>query len=131
MESAWIGQSIKWRGVSLGGPVESASVQTATYVGRSQTEWPVASLILARDVSNIVTGSWAPRFRFGTDDAPVNSANMTGFRVTIVGSSTVVLPDQTANSFSYDASALGVSVTVSVQALNRITGAGPATSGTV
>ncbi len=56
---------------------------------------------------------------------------MTGFRITIVGSSTVVLPDQTTNSFSYDASALGASVTVSIQALNRITGAGPATSGTV
>lgn len=131
MESAWIGQSIKWRGVSLGGAVEGANTVTATYVGRSQTEWPVASLLLARDGSDIVTGSWAPRFRFGTDDAPVNSANMTGFRITIVGSSTVVLPDQTANSFSYDASALGASVTVSVQALNRITGAGPATSGTV
>jgi len=130
-QSSWIGQAVTHRGVSFDQAQELAAQQSKTYAGRSQLEWPPASLTLARDASNIVTGSWAPRYRFGTDDAPVNSANMTGFRITIVGSSTVVLPDQTTNTFSYNASALGASVTVSVQALNRITGPGPATSGTI
>lgn len=130
-QSSMIGQSVVHRAPSLSKSPELAATQTATYVGRSQIEWEPASLVLARSGSNIVSGSFAPRYRFGTDDAPVNSANMTGFRITIVGTSTVVLPDQVANTFSYDASALGASVTVSVQALNRITGAGPATSGTI
>ena len=126
-----IGQSMLHRAPSLGQSPELAITQTATYVGRSQVEWEPASLTLARNVSNIVTGSWVPRYRFGTDDAPVNSTNMIGYRITIAGTSTVVLPDQTAASFSYDVSALGASVVVSVQTLNRITGAGPATSGTI
>ena len=130
-QSSMIGQSVMHRAPSLSQSPELAATQTATYVGRSQIEWEPASLVLARDVSNIVSGSWAPRYRFGTDDAPVNSANTTGFRITIAGSSTVVRPDQTGNTFSYDASALGASVTVSVQAINRITGLGPATSGTI
>jgi hypothetical protein len=130
-QAAWIGQTLTHRAPSFEQAAELADEQDMVYAGLSQTEWPVASLVLARDVSNIVTGSWAPRYRLGTDDAPVNSVNMTGFRITIVGSSTVVLPDQTTNSFSYDASALGVSVVVSVQALNRFTGPGPATSGTI
>ena len=130
-QSAWIGQTLTHRAPSFEQAAELALEQDLVYEGNSQIEWPVASLVLARDVSNIVTGSWAPRYRLGTDDAPVNSANMTGFRITIVGSSTVVLPDQTTNSFSYDASALGASVVVSVQALNRFTGPGPATSGTI
>jgi hypothetical protein len=130
-QSAWIGQTLTHRAPSVGQSPELASPQTMTYLGNSQIEWPVASLSLARNASNIVSGTWAPRYRLGSDDAPVNSANMIGFRITIVGTSTVVLPDQTTNSFSYDASALGTSVTVSVQALNRITGAGPATTGII
>jgi hypothetical protein len=129
-QSAWIGQSVTHRPVSLGESPESATAQSNTYAGRSQLEWAPASLVLARSVANIVTGSWAPRHRFGTDDAPVASVNFQGYRVTIVGSSTVTF-DQTSNLLSYDASALGASVVVSVQALNRITGAGPATSGTI
>jgi hypothetical protein len=129
MSSAQIGQSVKWRAVSLDQSPELALQQTATYVGRSQLEWPVASFALSR-VSNSVTGTWAPRHRFGTDDAPVASANFTGYRVTIVGTSTVTF-DQTSNTFTYDVSAIGGAVTVSVQALNRITGAGPAISGAI
>ena len=131
-QSSMIGRSVMHRAPSLSQSPELAATQTATYVGRSQIEWDPASLTLARSVANVVTGSWVPRYRFGTDDAPVNSANMTGYyRITIVGSSTVVLPDQIATSFSYDASALGASVTVSVQAINRITGPGSATSGAI
>jgi hypothetical protein len=130
MPSALLGQPVTYRAPSLGEAPELALEQTDIYTGQSQREWPVASLRLARSVANIITGSWAPRHRFGTDDAPVSSINFTGYRVTIVGSSTVTF-DQTSNLLSYDASALGASVVVSVQALNRITGAGPATSGTI
>jgi hypothetical protein len=129
-QSSWIGQTLTHRGVSFEQAQELAASQSKTFAGRSQIEWDVASLTLARSVANIVTGSWSPRHRFGSDDYPLASINFQGYRVTIVGSSTVTF-DQTSNLLSYDASALGASVVVSVQALNRITGAGPATSGTI
>ena len=129
-ESAWIGQNLTHRAVSFGQSPEVATEYTNSYVGRSQLEWPVASLALHRSGSNVVTGTWNPRHRFGTDDAPVASINFQGYRVTIVGSSTVTF-DTAVPTFSYDASALGGSVTVSVSSLNRITGPGPATSGVI
>lgn len=131
-QSAWIGQELTHRPVSLGESPESATEQTNTYVGRSQIEWPVASLSIARDGSDVITASWAPRHRFGTDDAPVASINFQGYRVTLDdGILPAVTFDTATAGFTYDASALGDPLTVSVQALNRITGAGPATSGSV
>lgn len=128
-QSAWIGQPLTHRAASLGDSPELASPQTAVYLGRSQREWSVASLALSR-AGDLVSGDIVPRHRFGTDDAPVASTNFTGFRVSIAGSSTVTF-DTLAPSFSYDVSAIGGPVTVSVAALNRITGAGPVTTSTV
>lgn len=131
-QSAWIGTDLTHRAVSYGEAPETADEQTETYVGRSQIEWPVAYLQLSRDVSNNVTGTWTPRHRFGTEDSPVASVNFRGYRVTL---SDGVLPavtfDTTAQTFTYAAGALGTPLTVSVAALNRITGPGPATSGSV
>lgn len=129
--SAWIGQELTHRAPSLGDSPELATPQTATYYGRSQIEWPVAYLSLSRDLSNNITASWTPRHRFGTDDAPVASANFQGFRVVLDDGSTAVTFDTLTAGFVYDATALGPVVTVSVASINRITGAGPATSGTI
>lgn len=131
-QSAWIGQAITHRPASLGESAELATAQTDTYVGRSQLEWAVASLSLSRDGSDVITATWAPRHRFGTDDAPVASINFQGFRVSMDdGILPAVTFDTTVANFTYDASALGSPLTVSVSAINRITGAGPATSGSV
>jgi len=131
-QSAWIGQDLTHRAVSFDQSAELAAEQTATYVGRSQIEWPIASLVLTRDGSNNITATWAPRHRFGTEDAPIASINFQGYRVTL---SDGVLPaatfDTTSPTFTYDASALGAPVTVTISSLNRITGPGPATSGSV
>ena len=127
--AAWIGQDITNRAVSLGTSPETGTLQSITYVGRSQLEWPVASFALSRSGDN-VSGSWVPRHRFGTDVAPVASANFRGYRVTIVGTGTITF-DTTAQTFTQDVSSIGGAVTVSVSALNRITGAGPATSGAI
>lgn len=131
-QSAWIGTDLTHRAVSYGESPETADEQTETYVGRSQIEWPVAYLTLARDGSDNVSGTWTPRHRFGTEDSPVESVNFRGYRVTLDDG---VLPaftfDTTAPTFTYDASALGTPLTVTVSAINRITGAGPSTSGAI
>lgn len=128
-QSAWIGQTLTHRAVSLGESPEAAAERTDVYVGRSQIEWPVASLSLSR-VADTVTASWSPRHRFGTDDSPVASSNFRGFRVSIVGTGTITF-DTTAETFTQDVSSIGGIVTVTIQALNRITGPGPATSETI
>lgn len=130
-QSAWIGQTLTHRAPSFEQAAEVAAEQDMTYFGRSQIEWPVASLTLARDGSDVITGSWWPRHRLGTDDAPVASINFQGYRVTISDGSLSASFDQTSNLLNYDASAMADPVTVTVSSLNRITGAGPSTSGTI
>lgn len=130
-QSTWIGQAITHRAVSYGESPETADEQTQIYVGRSQIEWPVDWLQLTRTGST-VAATWTPRHRFGSDVVPVESVNFRGYRVTLDdGVLPIVTFDTTAPSFTYDASALGSPITVTVSALNRITGAGPSTSGTV
>lgn len=131
-QSAWIGTDLTHRAVSYGESPETADEQTETYVGRSQIEWPVAYLTLARDGSDNVSGTWTPRHRLGTEDAPVESVNFRGYRVSLDdGVLPAVTFDTTTASFTYDASALGTPLTVSVASVNRITGAGPSTSGAI
>jgi hypothetical protein len=131
-QSAWIGRPLTHRPVSLGESPELADAQTSAFIGRSQIEWPVAYLTLARDGSDNISASWTPRHRFGTDDSPVASVNFQGYRVTLNdGTAPPITFDTTVASFTYDASALDTPLTVSVSAINRITGAGPATSGSV
>lgn len=132
MTSSLIGQSLTHRAPSFEQSPELAAEQTATYVGRSQIEWPVAYLNLSRSGSNI-SATWTPRHRFGTDDNPVASINFQGYRVTIDGGSngSVTFDTTTAGFTNYDATAYGGGLTVSVSALNRITGAGPVTSGII
>ncbi len=130
-QAAWIGQQLTHRATSFGETPETATDQTMTYAGRSQLEWPVAYLMLERDSNDVISGTWTPRHRFGSDDFPVASINFEGYRVTIDDGSTGVVLDTVDPHFSFDASALAAPVTVSVAALNRITGAGPATVDTV
>lgn len=125
MESAWIGLDLVHRAPSIGQVPEEATQQTQEYAGRSQAEWPVVHLTLERDGSDIL-GSWVPRHRFGAEIAPVASANFQGFRVILDDGSDAVTFDTTDASFTYDASALGTPIDVTVSALNRITGPGEA-----
>lgn len=129
-QSSWLNTDLTHRAISLGESADDTDNDvTDTYIGRSQIEWPVEFLQVEEDSSGSVSASWVPRFRFGTDANPVNSINMIGYRVTITSGSSSLIFDTTVPNFSaYDASSLGETKTVSVSALNRITGAGPATS---
>lgn len=127
-QSAWLGMDLMHRAVSLGESPETADIQTDTFVGRSQIEWPVAYLDAQRDLSDVLTVSWLPRHRFGSDVNPIASVNFQGFRVTFDDGASSVSFDTTSTTYTYDASAMGSSVEVSVAPINRITGVGPAES---
>lgn len=127
VSAALIGRDLTFRAVSFGETPEGSSFeQTFEFVGRSQIEMPVLELAVEQNSAGVISASWVRRDRFGSDVAPILSANWQGYRVTFAGDSTVSV-DTTSTSITYDASALGSSsVTVSVAQLNRITGAGPA-----
>lgn len=130
--AGWIGQAITHRSISFGESAENTTNdQTLTFVGRSQIEWPVAYLRLARNGSNVISGTWTPRHRFGSPNFPVASINFQGYRVMVDDGTTSVTFDRATPDFTYDASSMASPVTVTVSALNRITGPGPSTSGTV
>lgn len=127
-QSAWIGAELTHRAVSNGESPELAAEQTEVFTAKSQTEWPVAYLALSR-AGGTVSATWTPRHRLGSDDAPVASINFQGYRVTLDdGALPAVSFDTASPAFTYDASTLGSPLAVSVAALNRITGPGPAVS---
>ncbi len=125
--SGLIGQTVIDRAVSHGTSPDSAATQSHTVTAQSQREWPVAYLQAARDGANVVA-SWTPRHRFGTEVNPIASINFQGYRVTLTDGSSIVTFDTTTPGFTYDVSAFTGAITVTVAALNRITGPGPSRS---
>jgi hypothetical protein len=112
------------RATSIGTTPETATEVTFTWtpvVG--QTELAPTQLSVVRDGTNVV-GEWSPRHRFGTELSPVASVNFTGWRVT-VDDGTATTFTTTDPEFSV-ADSFGASVDVTVEAINRITGAGTA-----
>lgn len=129
-QSAWLQSVLTHRAPSFGGSVESAPTQDMLYAGRAQLEWPVTSLLAAVDAGTL-SASWAPRHRFGSDVAPLASLNFQGFRVQISDGTTTLEFDTTDTVITRDVSAMSLPITLSVAALNRITGPGPATTRTI
>lgn len=126
-QSAWIGQDLTHRAVSTGHTPDDADEQTLTYEGNSQREFPVANLLLSRAGTD-VTATAIPRHRFGTDVAPLRSANWVGYRWTATDGTSTITRDGTAYSETFDCTGWASPVTVTVAQLNRITGAGPSVS---
>lgn len=127
--SAWLGAALTHQATSFGeSSDDTTNDQTQTYVGRAQQEWGPAYLRLSRDASNLITATWVGRGRFGNAFHPVMSKNFTGYRVTVTDGTTTTTTDTASQTYT---GTWANPVTVSVVALNRITGAGPATSGTV
>lgn len=130
-ESALLAQDLYYRPVSNGNtPEQSLEYRLTFSPAVMQREFPPYNLQATRSGSNVITATVIPRHRFGSDLAPVESGNFRGFRWTLVGTSTVEV-DTLTPDLTYDASALGASVTLSVAQRNRYTGPGPSISRTV
>lgn len=128
--SAWLNASLTHRAVSFGETEDDTTNQkTLTYVGRSQQEAAPVYLRVNRDGSNLITATCVARARFGNAFHPVQSKNYLGLRWTITDGVTTTTLDTTSTTFN--PGTWPAPVTVSVVALNRITGASSATTGTV
>lgn len=127
MQSAWLGMELTHRAYSNGETPESAIPYDDEFTGKSQREWPVANLLLERSGDDIEAIA-IPRHRFGTDDAPVQSVNHSGYRWTATDGVNTVNIDTVMPTQTFDVTGWSTPITVTVAQLNRITGAGPSVS---
>ena len=126
--TAQIGIDVYHRATSFGKSTETGTVTHGVYEANSQTEWPVAHVLLNR-VGDVINVEINPRHRFGTPVRPVRSANWIGYEIRFEDSLSAIATVQTADDiYSYDATAMTFPVTVSVSQINRITGPGPSVS---
>lgn len=122
---AWLGTTLEHRGVSYGTSSEDADIVSTTYVGRSQLEWSPASATAQFDGTYVSVDNIVPRHHLGSELNPIASVNFQGFRVTITDGTHTATSDTTSSSAFVDMTTLtGDPTSVTVQALNKLTGAG-------
>lgn len=111
-------RDLTFRVTSLGADVES-DVFTVNFTGESQRERQPAYLRANRGGGNIVI-TWQGVGRLGGGSRIAMGAFFDGYRVTVNGVA------QTTSAMSLTVSDPGGAVTISVEQLNQLTGAGPA-----
>lgn len=131
LPSSLIGQTMLLRVTSLNTSPEDAPVFTFAWnPPHSQREFPADFLSLARG-PGVITATWSPRHRFGTDVIPVPSVRFGGWRVTFTDGTTTQVVDTPFSELSHPDTAFSGPVTVTVQQLNTITGPGPGITETI
>lgn len=138
--STWVGRTVTLRAVTNGTSVESNQpIAFLWQPAEIQTEWAPVQFIGTRDASDNVSIGWNGRGRLGDNESPSDSAFFSGYVVSITkGATTVTKSVGTAQSFMYSAaeqtvdfgSATGT-LTISIVAMNRITDASAALTGTI
>ena len=129
--ASWLNRTIYLRAVTRGtDPDANATIEFEWRPPETMTEWTPFQFIGTRDSSNNVRISWNGRGRLGTNARAFQSQFFDGYRITIQKGAASVVYQTREQFFSYPAvlqtadfgSATGT-LTVNVQALNRITGA--------
>lgn len=116
MQQWMIGETVSYRGVSYGQNPDDVDWSSFTITSpQSQTEWPVYDV--RRDGDTV---TWIGRARLGVQVAPHHSKYFAGYRVTYSDGHTA---DTTSQSYTRAGTPPGVTVTVA--AVNTITGVGP------
>lgn len=126
--SAWIGRTLWFRAVTFGtAPDNNPAYSIVFQPAVSQTEWPIGALEYTDDgTTAIVTAT--PRHRLGNDLTPIASINFIGYRWTATDGTVTQNLDTTGPSIPITLADFTGPITVTVSALNRITGPGPSMS---
>lgn len=125
-----IGRTLTFRATSFGTSVDQGVVTSITYGGISQTEREVGYLTARRDGSNAVI-EWQGIGRLGSGAQVAHGLRFAGYRVTISDGVTTDTETTSNQSLTHDISAFSTPITITVQQLNDLTGAGPATQVTL
>lgn len=124
-----IGRTLTFRATSFGNVADSSSVTVdMTYTGRSQIEREVSHLTARREGSDAVV-DWIGIGRLGGGAAAAHGSRFTGYRVTFDDGSSAgtIVVDTTAQTLTQDVTGLASPITITVQQVNALTGAGPST----
>lgn len=120
---AWLNAVMQHRAVSYSTSAEDATVVSQTYHGNSQVEWSPAAATLEYDgATTAAVTDIVPRYRFGTEIAPLDSVNHTGYRVTVTTAGGTVTTDISGGTAYLTVTGAPTSATVA--AINKITGVG-------
>jgi len=121
-----LGRDMTFRATSFGSAPETGTVKTITYSGQSQTERRVGYLEARRESDDAIV-TWQGVGRLGGGATVAHGARFAGYRVTFDdGSSPALVVDTDLQELTQDVSTLASPITISVQQLNDLTGAGPA-----
>lgn len=122
--SSFIDQTLTHRVVSYRTSPETAEAESDIYTARSQTEFPVAHVLLSRS-GDSVNARIVPRHRFGTEDRPVRSQHWIGYEWSATDGANTASGATTSDTFAIDATGWASPVSITVAQVNRYTGAGP------
>lgn len=124
VDRSYLNTPVIIRAVSLGTLPENSANSTLVITGKSQTEWPPHMVTATRDSgTNDVTVTWIGRGRLGSDTGAYHSKYMSGYRVTYSDGQTY---DVASTVTTHTRASAPTGMTITVSALNSITGAGPA-----
>jgi hypothetical protein len=122
-----VGRTLTFRATSYGATVDTATIVSMTYTGRSQIEREVGYLEARLDGSNAIV-TWQGIGRLGAGASVAHGARFAGYRVTYSdGVNAPIVVDTDDQSHTQNVSSLTPPITVSVVQLNDLTGAGPST----
>ncbi len=125
-----IGQIFQIRGVTNGTSPDAAPIYTFSFsTCVSQTEWTVHNVAAVRSLSDQVTVTWIGRGRLGHETTAYHSQYFAGYRVTFSDGYSVETLGSSVTYSGPPGTGVPAGVTVTVRALNAITGAGPVSSG--
>lgn len=122
-QSAWLNMDLTHRAVSFNTSPETAVEYTNEYTGKSQLEWPCADLLFSL-AGDELTATAVPRYRFGTEDAPIRSINWVGYHFQATDGVSTANREQTSEAAVFNVAGWSTPITVTVWQVNRITGAG-------
>jgi len=126
-----LNRTLTLRATTFGAGTETGTVVSLFFEGRTQIERPVGYLSAVRDGSNIDV-TWQGVARLGGGGSVAHGVRFAGYRVTFSdGVASDIVVDTAAQAVTQDVSALSSPVSISVQQLNDLTGAGPAVEVTI
>lgn len=124
-----LGRTLTFRATSIGATVDTATIESMTFTGRTQRERAVGYLEAHRDGSNVVI-SWQGVGRLGAGVSTAHGTRFSGYRVTVseaTSNADSVTTTTTSQGATIDVSSLSGTLRISVLQINSLTGDGPAT----
>lgn len=119
-----IGRTLTFRATTFGQATDTGTVVSMVYAGRGQIEREPAYLQVEQDGSDLNV-SFQGVGRLGGGAAAIHGAFFTGYRVTFDDGADQIVVNTTEQQITQDVSSLSSPITVSVQQVNSLTGAGP------